>query len=148
MIGHRKGIQEELIKLASEYPKDNTNRCIIYCNKFCDEFNLYATNNTNNSVLLYTFSITPLDSTIDSSEFTYLVAIRYEHKDNTIKKTLYIKSLNELSDPKNNKLFYYANLKKFINVVSYNIGFMIDQLGKRNYINHAGGNSDYGAKYS
>ena len=56
--------------------------------------------------------------------------------------------MNELSNPKNNKLFYCANLKKFINVVLYNVGFIMDQLGKRNYINYVGGNSDYSTKFS
>ena len=57
------------------------------------------------------------------------------------------KSLNELSDPKNNKVFYYTNLKKFIDIVLHNISFKMDWLGKRNYTNYVGGNSDYGPKF-
>ena len=67
-----------------------------------------------------------LNSTIDSSEFTYPVAIRYKYKNNTIKETSYTKSLNKLSNPKNNKLFYYTNLKKSINIALHDIGFMMD----------------------
>ena len=126
MIRYRKGSQEELIKLASKYPKDNANRCIIYCNEFHNEFNLQANNNTNNSMLLYIFLIVPLNSTTDFSKFTCLVVIRYKHKDNIIKKTSHIKILNELSDPKNNKLFYCTNSKKFINMVLYNISLIMD----------------------
>ena len=55
MIGHDKGTQEELVKLASMC-SNNERYILITCSKeFCEEFNPYATNKTNNSVLLYTF---------------------------------------------------------------------------------------------
>ena len=87
---------------------------------------MHATNSINNSMLLHTLSILPLDSTIDSSKYVYLVVISHKYKDDIICKTSYINSLNKISDPNNTKLFYCKNRRKFIQVTMHDIGFMID----------------------
>ena len=94
--------------------------------EFCDEFNSYNSNNINNSILLHTLTIIPINSTIHSSKFTYLIAISHKHKDNMINETIYIESLNRLSDPNNNELFYSKSKRKFIKVVIFQAGFFGD----------------------
>jgi len=56
--------------------------------------------------------------------------------------------LNEISNLKNNKKYYYKNLRKYINITIHNVGMIMDQPGKRNYLNYARGNSDYRPKLS
>jgi len=116
---------------------------IVYFTEFCNDFNLYNTNNTNNSITLYNLSLVLVDSSIDTNEFTYPVAIRYKLKDNMINEMFFIKTLNKMIDANNNSLFYSWSLGKFISIVLCLYGFIADQLGKRNYANHTGGNSDY-----
>ena len=82
------------------------NKIIVCFTEFCDDFNLCNTNNTNNSVTLHNLSPVPVDSSIDTNEFTYLVAIRHKHKDNMINKIFFIETLNKMMDPNNNSLFY------------------------------------------
>ena len=55
MIGNGKGPQEELVKLASMFPINERDIYMVYYKEFREEFNPHATNNTNNSVLLYIF---------------------------------------------------------------------------------------------
>jgi len=152
MIGHGKGLRKKLIKLASEIRSNNATNSpvkkrIVCCNDFHDEFNPYNGNNVNNSITLHNLSIVPIDSTVDSNEYTYPVTIGHKHKDNMFIETHYNKTLNEIMDPNNNKLFYSSELKEFINVVLQPCGFMADQPGKRSYTNHAGGNSEYGGMW-
>ena len=135
MIGHGKGLRKKLIKLASEIRSNNATNSpvkkrIVCCNDFRDEFNPYNGNNVNNSITLHNLSIVPIDSTVDSNEYTYPVAIGHKHKDNMFIETHYNKTLNEMMDPNNNKLFYSSELKEFINVVLQPCGFMADQPGK------------------
>jgi len=149
MIGHRKGLRKKLIELAAKIRntkgyKEGTKKVIVCFAEFRDDFNPYNGNNVNNSITLHTLSLVPIDSTVDSNEFTYPVAIGHKHMDNMLIETHYNTTLNEMMDPNNNKLFYSKVLKQFISVVLYPCGFMADQPGKRYYSNHAGGNSDYG----
>ena len=152
IIGHGKGVKKGLIKLAAEIrshtPKDcSIKRRIVCITEFRDDFNPYHGNNINNSITLHTQSIIPLDSTIDSKEHTYPVAIGHKHKDNMIIETYYIETLNEIMNPRNNKLFYSSSEKEFLNIIVFPCGFMGDQPGKRFYLNHAGGNSEYGGRF-
>ena len=142
MIGNGKGLQEELVKLASMHLINDRDVYIIYCKEFCDEFNPHATNKTNNSVILHTFSTLPCDSTIDSSEFTCPIAVVDKYKNNIINETSYVDSINDLTNPSNKKLFYCKRLRKFIHVVRHSVGCMVDQPGKSNYTNNPGGNSE------
>ena len=108
MIGHRKGIRKELIKLATNIWKSNIHinrvkKRIICFNEFWDDFNPYASNNVNNSITLCTLSLLPIDSTVDSNEYTYPVAIGHKHKENMIIETHYNSALNEMIDPNNAK---------------------------------------------
>ena len=115
--------------------------------EFRDEFNTYSTNNTNDSILLHTMSIVPVDSTVDTPEHTYPVACGHKDKNNMIHEKHYIETLNELMKPNNKKKFYSTKLRKYISVVLFDVGIMMDQPGKRDYFNFAGGKGDYGAKF-
>ena len=147
MIGYGKGLQNELKMLARQCPQEDVDRYVVIYKEFRDEFNPYKTSNTNNSILLHTQSILPIDCTVDTSEFTYPVACGHKHVDNMVHEKTYIETLNVISSPTNNIKFYSKLHEKFINIVMYNGGIMMDQPGKRDYYNHAGGNSDYGAKF-
>ena len=89
-------MKKDLIELASQCNQDETDRYILVITEFRDEFNPYNGNNINKSILLHILTIIPINSTVDSSEFTYLIAISHKHKDNIINKTTYIESLNRL----------------------------------------------------
>ena len=130
-------------------PKDYTTKRRIVCiTEFRDDFNPCDSNNANNSITLHTLSIILLDSAIDSKEFTYLVAIDHKSKDNVIIETHCIKTLSKMINPSDNKLFYCALLKDFINIIIYPSGFVVYKPGKRFYLNHAGSDSECSSRFS
>jgi len=79
MIGHSKELQKELKKLSLKYLKDRNKRYKVCYKEFYNDFNLYLSNITNNSVLFYMLILLPLDSSIDSSKFTYPTGCRYKY---------------------------------------------------------------------
>ena len=147
VIGHGSETQKEIIDLARRCPQEDNDRYIICIKEFRDEFNPYSTNNTNNSILLHTMSIVPVDSTIDTPEYTYPVGCGHKDKNNMIHEKFYVETLNELMKPNNKKKFYSVKLRKYISVVIFHVGIMMDQPGKRDYFSFAGGNGEYGAKF-
>ena len=72
--------------LEHRYSNDGNKRYIIYFKEFYNKFNLCATNTTNNSILLHTQIILPLDSTTNYSDFTHPVVLRYKNKESVLKE--------------------------------------------------------------
>ena len=138
MISYGKGLQKELKNLSLKYLKDRNKRDIACYKEFYNEFNLYLSNTTNNSMLLYVLILLPLDSSIDSSKFIYSTGCRYKYKQNITNEITYINSLNKISSLLNKKKFYYKKRQKYIHIIYYNTGMMIDQPGKFLYLNFIG----------
>ena len=126
MIGHGKGLQNQLRKLSSNVAKSQKNqtdcnkstieKCIVYFTEVRNDFNPCNSNNVNNSVTLHQLSIVPIDSTYDSNGFAHPIDIGYKNKENLLNENFFMKSLNKMMDPDNEMLYYSRLLGKFINV--------------------------------
>ena len=85
--------------LAKEYKKVNNNIYILIYKEFKDGFLLYATLITKDGLMLHTFILQLVDSTIDNRIYMYPVALGHKGKDNAITKNTYIEYINKLEDP-------------------------------------------------
>ena len=99
---------------------------MVCLKEFHGKFNPFKGNNADNSITSHALSIVLINSTIDSHERTYLVAIRHKHKENMIIKTHFNNTLNEMMNPNNSRIFCSTELKEFIGIIVHPCSFVAD----------------------